>query len=108
MTKITPDHLARNAIVYIRQSSPFQVADNLESQRRQYARTERGRQLGCNEVQVLDDDLGRSSTMGIIRSGFEELLARVYEGNVGAILSIEASRLARTGREWHTCSGFAV
>jgi len=106
MTKITPDHLARMAIVYIRQSTPFQVANNLESQRRQYALAERGRQLGWSDVLVIDDDLGRSSTTGVIRPGFEELLARICEGNVGAVLSIEASRLARTGREWHTLLEF--
>src|SRR5215467_3733961 len=106
MTKITSDHLTRQAIVYIRQSTPFQVANNLESKRRQYALAERGQQLGWNDAQVIDDDLGRSSTTGVIRPGFEELLARVCEGNVGVVLSIEASRLARTGREWHTLLEF--
>jgi DNA invertase Pin-like site-specific DNA recombinase len=106
MTKIAPDHLKRNAIVYIRQSTPHQVANNLESKRRQYALVERGRQLGWTDIQVIDDDLGRSSTSGVARPGFEKLLAQVCEGNVGAVLSIEASRLARTGREWHTLLEF--
>ena len=57
MTKITPEHLARNAIVYVRQSSPYQVMTNLESQRRQYALVARGQQLGWSDVQVIDDDL---------------------------------------------------
>src|SRR5580704_8079263 len=105
MTKITPEHLARNAIVYVRQSSPYQVVTNLESQRRQYALVARGQQLGWSEVQVIDDDLGRSGG-GIARPGFEKLLACICEGCVGAVLSIEASRLARNGRDWHTLLEF--
>jgi len=106
MTKITPEHLARSAIVYIRQSSLQQVTHNLESQRRQYALVERGRQLGWGEVQVIDDDLGRSGDGGTNRPGFDKLLAAICEGRVGAVLSIEASRLARNGREWHTLLEF--
>src|SRR6187397_1494683 len=105
MTKITPDHLARQAIVYIRQSTADQVANNLESQRRQYNLPERARQLGWNDVQVIDDDLGRSGG-GIVRPGFEKLLAAICAGRVGAVLSIEASRLARNGRDWHTLLEF--
>ena len=59
MTKITAEHLVRNAIVYVRQSTTFQVVQNLESQRRQYGLTERARQLGWSDVEVIDDDLGR-------------------------------------------------
>ena len=103
--KITPEHLARDAVVYIRQSSPHQVTNNVESKRRQYQLVERGRQLGWSDVKVIDDDLGRSAD-GIIRPGFERLLARICEGSVGMVLSIEASRLARTGREWHTLLEF--
>jgi DNA invertase Pin-like site-specific DNA recombinase len=106
MTKIAPEHLKGNAVVYIRQSSPYQVVNNLESKRLQYALVERGRQLGWTDVQVIDDDLGRSSTSGAARPGFEKLLEQVCKGNVGAVLSIEASRLARTGREWHTLLEF--
>jgi DNA invertase Pin-like site-specific DNA recombinase len=106
MTKITPEHLARSAIVYIRQSSPQQVTHNLESKRRQYGLVERGRQLGWHEVQVIDDDLGRSGDGGAVRAGFETLLEAICEGRVGAVLSIEASRLARNGREWHTLLEF--
>jgi hypothetical protein len=73
MSKITAEHLGRSAIVYIRQSTSYQVANNLESQRRQYALVERGRLLGWNDVQVIDDDLGRSGG-GIARPGFEKLL----------------------------------
>jgi len=74
MTKITPDHLARQAIVYIRQSTADQVANNLESKRRQYNLPERARQLGWSDVAVIDDDLGRSGG-GVARPGFEKLLA---------------------------------
>ena len=76
-----------------------------ESQRRQYGLVERGRQLGWSDVQVIDDDLGRSGG-GIARPGFEKLLAAICEGRVGAVLSIEASRLARNGRDWHTLLEF--
>jgi DNA invertase Pin-like site-specific DNA recombinase len=103
--KIAPEHLTRRAIVYVRQSTPYQVINNLESQRRQYALVERARQLGWSEARVIDDDLGRSGA-GSERPGFEKLLAAICEGNVGAVLSIEASRLARNGRDWHTLLEF--
>jgi len=105
MTKITPEHLSRSAVVYIRQSTAHQVTNNLESKRRQYGLVERGRQLGWNDVRVIDDDLGRSGG-GTARPGFEKLLAAICEGRVGAVLSIEASRLARNGRDWHTLLEF--
>jgi DNA invertase Pin-like site-specific DNA recombinase len=79
--------------------------NNLESKRRQYGLVERGRQLGWSNVEVIDDDLGRPAN-GLIRPGFERLLARVCEDSVGMILSVEASRLARTGRERHTLLEF--
>jgi DNA invertase Pin-like site-specific DNA recombinase len=105
MTKITADHLVRNAIVYVRQSTALQVAQNLESQRRQYGLADRARQLGWPDVEVIDDDLGRSGG-GARRPGFEKLLAAICEGRVGAVLSLEASRLARNGRDWHTLLEF--
>lgn len=105
MSKITPEHLTRQAIVYVRQSTADQVANNLESQRRQYGLADRARQLGWNDVAVIDDDLGRSGD-GIARPGFEKLLAAICEGRVGAVVSIEASRLARNGRDWHTLLEF--
>src|ERR1700724_677233 len=105
MTKITGEHLARSAIVYVRQSTAYQVANNLESQRRQYGLVERGRQLGWSDVQVIDDDLGRSGG-GIARPGCEKLLAAICEGRVGAVVSVEDSRLARNGRDWHTLLEF--
>jgi len=105
MSKITPEHLARQAIVYIRQSTADQVANNLESQRRQYSLPDRARQSGWTDVAVIDDDLGRSGG-GIARPGFEKLLAAICEGRVGVVISIEASRLARNGRDWHTLLEF--
>ena len=105
MSKIGPDHLARSAIVYVRQSTAYQVAQNLESLRRQYALAARARELGWSEVEVIDDDLGRSGAGGR-RPGFEKLLAAICEGRVGAVLSLEASRLARNGRDWHTLLEF--
>src|SRR5258706_14102148 len=105
MTKITPDHLARSAFVYVRQSTAMQVTHNLESQRRQYSLADRARHLGWENVEVIDDDLGRSGG-GVRRPGFERLLAAICEGRVGAVLSVEASRLARNGRDWHTLLEF--
>jgi DNA invertase Pin-like site-specific DNA recombinase len=105
MTKITPDHLARGAYVYVRQSTAEQVQNNLEGQRRQYGLAERARQLGWSDIVVIDDDLGRSGG-GAARPGFERLLAAICAGRVGAVLSIEASRLARNGRDWHTLLEF--
>jgi len=105
MTKITSEHLAREAVVYVRQSTAVQVVHNLESQRRQYGLADRARQLGWADVEVIDDDLGRSGA-GARRPGFEKLLAAICEGRVGAVLSLEASRLARNGRDWHTLLEF--
>jgi DNA invertase Pin-like site-specific DNA recombinase len=105
MSKITAEHLQRNACVYIRQSTPDQLVHNLESQRRQYALADRAKQLGWTTVEVIDDDLGRSGG-GIARPGFERLLAAICAGRVGAVFAIEASRLARNGRDWHTLIEF--
>ena len=103
--KITADHLARRAYVYIRQSTPDQVKYNLESKRLQYGLADRARTLGWQDVEVIDEDLGISGE-GTPRSGFERLLRAVCEGQVGAVFSTEASRLARNGREWHTLLEF--
>ena len=105
MSKIAADHLAREAVVYIRQSTPDQLRNNHESRRRQYDLADRARGLGWDEPVVIDDDLGRSGG-GTLRPGFERLLLAVCEGRVGIVLSLEASRLARNGREWHTLLEF--
>src|SRR3954464_4620876 len=105
MSKITPEHLNRGAIVYVRQSTQDQLLHNHESRRRQYALAERARSFGFAEVAVIDDDLGRSGG-GARRPGFERLLASICEGRAGMVLAIEASRLARNGRDWHTLLEF--
>jgi DNA invertase Pin-like site-specific DNA recombinase len=99
--KIRDEHRQRTAAVYIRQSTMAQVLKNQESQKRQYALAARARALGFQQVEVIDDDLGRSGSGLFERPGFQRLVADVCTGKIGAILSIEASRLARNGREWH-------
>jgi DNA invertase Pin-like site-specific DNA recombinase len=107
MTKITGDHLARSAYVYVRQSSIDQLLHNPESRRRQYALTTRACALGWNNAIVIDDDLGRSGR-GTARPGFERLLAAICSGDAGAVFALEASRLARNGRDWHTLLEFCA
>jgi DNA invertase Pin-like site-specific DNA recombinase len=98
--KITTDHLAKKAMVYVRQSSLKQVLHNQESQRLQYALVERARSLGWHQIEVIDDDLGQSASDGTRRVGFKKLLAAVALGDVGMVLSTEASRLSRTDKDW--------
>ena len=93
--------LARAAIVYVRQSTGIQVQENLESQRRQYGLVDLARQYGFREVSVIDEDLGRSASGTMDRPGFRNLVGRICEGTVGAVFCLEASRLARNGRDWH-------
>jgi DNA invertase Pin-like site-specific DNA recombinase len=107
MNKITPEHLAREAYVYVRQSTADQLLNNPESRRRQYALVERAHELGWEQVIVIDEDLGRSGG-GQVRPGFERLLAAICDGTAGAVLAIEASRLARNGRDWHTLLEFCA
>jgi excisionase family DNA binding protein len=100
--KITTSHLARRAVIYVRQSTMEQVVSNLESQRRQYALRDRAVELGWHDddVIVIDDDLGVSGS-GVARSGFDRLVAEVGLGHVGLVLAIEVSRLARNNRDWY-------
>jgi DNA invertase Pin-like site-specific DNA recombinase len=98
--KIKLQHLQRKAILYIRQSSTYQVHNNLESQKLQYAMQERLRQLGWCEIEVVDEDLGRSAAGTVARSGFERMVAEVCLGKVGAVAAREVSRFARNSREW--------
>jgi DNA invertase Pin-like site-specific DNA recombinase len=93
--------LQRKAVVYIRQSTPQQVQSNLESQRRQYDLVEVARQRGFVDVEIIDDDLGRSASGTVARPGFDRLVAWLCAGKVGAVLCFDASRLARNGRDWH-------
>ncbi len=98
--KITPQHLSRKAILYIRQSSPYQVMNNLESQKLQYAMEAHLRALGWTEVEIIDEDLGRSAGGSVTRTGFERMVAQVCLGEVGAVCAREVSRFARNSREW--------
>ena len=93
--------LKRKAVVYVRQSTQTQVQTNLESQRRQYELVELARHHGFANIEVIDDDLGRSASGSVARPGFERLVAEVCAGAVGAVLCLDASRLSRNGRDWH-------
>jgi DNA invertase Pin-like site-specific DNA recombinase len=99
--KITAEQLRRKAIVYVRQSSPGQVIHHQESQRLQRDLGRHAAELGFQHVEVVDEDLGRTASGLVDRSGFERLLGEVCSGAVGAVFSTEMSRLARNGREWH-------
>ncbi|MBZ4336728.1 recombinase family protein [Corallococcus sp. AS-1-12] len=100
-TELPEALLKRRAVVYVRQSTSAQVQDNLESQRRQYGLAELARTYGFREVVTIDDDLGRSASGMVARPGFDALVAQICQGEVGAVFCLEASRLARNGREWH-------
>jgi DNA invertase Pin-like site-specific DNA recombinase len=93
--------LERGAVVYIRQSTGAQVQENLESQRRQYDLVDLARRYGFRDVAVIDADLGRSASGTMDRPGFRDLVGRICEGGIGAVFCLEASRLARNGRDWH-------
>jgi excisionase family DNA binding protein len=101
--KIGEQHRRRRAIVYVRQSTPQQVERNHESRARQYALRERAVELGwpAASVSVVDEDLGRSGASTDGRLGFKELVAEVGLGQVGLILALETSRLARSSADWH-------
>jgi DNA invertase Pin-like site-specific DNA recombinase len=98
--KIAARHLERKAILYVRQSSAYQVHHNLESQKLQYAMQARLQALGWREIEVVDDDLGRSAAGTVTRAGFERMVAEVCLGKVGAVAAREVSRFARNSREW--------
>ena len=95
--KIKPEHLARKAIVYLRQSSDKQVQQDQESQRLQYDMGERMRGLGWTEVEIIGHDLGTSAAIASARrEGFERVLSAVALGEVGIVVSREVARLSRT------------
>ncbi len=93
--------LDRRALVYVRQSTTAQVEQNLESTRRQYELVELARAYGFRDVAVVDEDLGRSAGGTTERPGFRAVIAQICDGAIGAVFCLEASRLARNGREWH-------
>ena len=104
---LTAAHLDRAAYVYIRQSSEFQVQNHVERQRLQYVMADHAKELGFHDIEVIDEDLGISGA-GVHRPGFDALLEAVCKGRVGLVLSIEASKLSRNGREWHTLLDFCA
>jgi len=109
--KVTAHHLGRKAILYVRQSSTYQVQHNVESQRLQYAMQERLQHLGWREIDVVDDDLGRSAAGMVVRTGFERMVADVCLGKVGAVAVREVSRFAATavnGSNWLRCAGWSI
>ena len=101
--KITARHLEREACLYVRQSSLRQVAENTESARRQYGLSRRAIALGwpAERVRVIDDDQGKSGAYSGNRSGFRDLMARIAAAEVGIVLGLEVSRLARDNADWH-------
>ena len=102
-SKITASHLRRTAVIYVRQSSVTQVDRNKESTARQYDLVARAHALGwpSSAVSVIDDDLGVSGSSAAGRSGFAELVTRVGLGQVGIVLALECSRLARNNADWY-------
>lgn len=102
-SKIQPQHLDRQAFVYIRQSSLQQVQQHQVSTQLQYILVYFARDLGWPEdrVQVIDEDLGKSAAGMAERQGFQRLVTEVTLDHVGLILGIEMSRLARSSRDWH-------
>jgi DNA invertase Pin-like site-specific DNA recombinase len=89
--------LKRKAVVYVRQSTQSQVMIN----RRQYDLVDVARQRGFVDVEIIDDDLGRSASGTVARPGFDRLVTWLCAGKVGAVLCFDASMLARNGRDWH-------
>jgi DNA invertase Pin-like site-specific DNA recombinase len=101
--KIRPDHLDRLAVIYVRQSTLFQVRENTGSTTRQYDLVKRAQDLGWTPacIQVVDQDQGQSGASSVGRDGFQWLVAEVGLGHVGAVLSLEVSRLARSCSDWY-------
>src|SRR4051794_23940110 len=100
--KIRPEHLDRHALIYVRQSTPMQVRDNIASTARQYDLARCADRFGWpkEHIQVIDQDQGHSGASSLGRDGFQYLMAEVCLGHVGAVLSLEASRLARSNSDW--------
>lgn len=103
LPKVTPDHLRRDAFLYVRQSSLRQVVENTESTQRQYALRDRAVALGwpIERIHVIDSDLGRSGASAQDRDGFQRLVGEVANARAGIVLGLEVSRLARNNADWH-------
>jgi DNA invertase Pin-like site-specific DNA recombinase len=101
--KIRPEHVTRTAVIYVRQSTLLQVRENIGSTARQYDLVKRAHDLGWEQagIQVIDQDQGQSGASSIGRDGFQLLVAEVGLGHVGAVLSLEVSRLARSCSDWY-------
>jgi DNA invertase Pin-like site-specific DNA recombinase len=101
--KVQTEHLARRALIYVRQSTLAQVIENLGSQARQYDLVQQALELGWAQEQivVIDQDQAQSGTSAAERAGFQQLLAEVGLGQAGAVFSLEASRLARSCSAWY-------
>src|SRR5262245_2053922 len=101
--KIRPDHFDRLALIYVRQSTPLQVREHTGSAARQYDLAGRARDLGwpAERIQVIEQDQGHSGAPSAGRDGFQHLVAQVGLGRTGAVLSLEASRLARSCSDWY-------
>jgi DNA invertase Pin-like site-specific DNA recombinase len=101
--KVKPEHLKRDAYLYIRQSTPRQVLENSESTKRQYALQQRAIALGWSSerIIVIDNDLGQSGASTVDRKGFQKLVAEVGMGHAGLVIGLEVSRLARNSSDWH-------
>jgi DNA invertase Pin-like site-specific DNA recombinase len=93
-------HLNRKAIIYIRQSSEKQVREHIESGKLQYALKDRVSSLGWQDVMIVDEDQGKSGAFYSERSGFQRVVALVGMGEVGIVMSLEATRMARNNRDW--------
>ncbi len=101
--RIDPAQLSKRAFIYVRQSTQTQVQRNRESTRRQYALADRARSLGWSpdQVEIIDEDLGRSGASSAERTGFARLTAEVALGQAGIVLGLEVSRLARNNADWY-------
>jgi len=109
--KVQPHHLERKALLYVRQSSAHQVLHNRESSALQYAMRDRLTALGWAEIEVIDDDLGRSAAGGVQRAGFERMVAEVCLGKVGAVCAREVSpspATAGTGNSSSRCAAWST
>ncbi len=98
--KIGERHLCRKAVLYVRQSSSYQVLHNEESRRLQYAMRHQLEEFGWKEIEVIDEDLGRSAAGNVERTGFQRMVAEVCLGRVGVVAAREVSRFARNSRDW--------
>lgn len=102
-SKVTADHVRRDAYLYVRQSSLHQVLEHTEITKRQYGLRQRAVALGWSEdrVVVIDADQGQSAAGGVERAGFQRLVGEVGMGQAGIVMGLEVSRLARSSIEWH-------